>query len=108
MYTSIKLTKRNIYIRDKYRCQYTGKQLKFNEANIDHVVPKAKGGKNTWDNLVVCSKDINSIKGDKTNEEAGLKLIKKPTKPSTDSPYKLFDTRFNMPESWSKFIKVKK
>jgi 5-methylcytosine-specific restriction endonuclease McrA len=103
----LRLTKRNIYIRDKYRCQYTGKQLKFDEANIDHVIPRAKGGRNTWDNLVVCTKEINSQKGDRTPEEAGLKLIRKPVKPSPDGPHRLLDTRFNMPESWKKFIKVK-
>ena len=104
----LRLTKRNIYIRDKYRCQYTGKQLKYDEANIDHIIPKARGGRNTWDNLVVCTKEINSIKGDRTPEEAGLKLIKKPVKPTPDGPHKLMDPKFNMPESWSKFIKVKK
>ncbi len=104
----LRLTKRNIYIRDRYRCQYTGKQLKFDEANIDHVIPRARGGKNTWSNLVVCTKEINSIKGDRTPEEAGLKLIKKPVKPAPDGPHKLMDPKFNMPASWSKFIKVKK
>jgi 5-methylcytosine-specific restriction endonuclease McrA len=104
----LRLTKRNIYIRDRYKCQYTGKQLKFDEANIDHVIPRSRGGKNTWSNLVVCTKEINSMKGDRTPAEAGLKLIKKPVKPSPDGPHKLMDPKFNMPESWSKFIKVKK
>ncbi len=104
----LRLTKKNIYIRDKYKCQYTGKQLSYDEANIDHVIPRARGGKNTWDNLVVCSKEINSIKGDRTNEEAGLKLIKKPVRPSPDGPHRLMDSKFNMPESWGKFLKSNK
>ncbi len=98
----MRLTKRNIYIRDRYKCQYSGKQLSYNDANIDHVVPRSRGGKNTWDNLVVCSKEINSIKGDRTNEEAGLKLIKKPVKPPSDSL--LIDPKLNMPKSWAKFM----
>ena len=53
----VKLTKRNIYIRDGYKCQYTGKRIKEAEADIDHVVPRAQGGKNSWENMVVCSKD---------------------------------------------------
>lgn len=101
----LRLTKRNIYIRDKYRCQYTGKQLNFDEANIDHIIPRSRGGKNTWDNLVVCTKEINSIKGDRTPEEAGLKLIKQPVKSVAAGPHKLMDPKFKMPESWSKFIK---
>jgi len=104
----LRLTKKNIYIRDKYKCQYTGKQLSYDEANIDHVIPRARGGKNTWGNLVVCSKEINSIKGDRTNEEAGLKLIKKPVKPTPDGPHRLLDPKFKMPESWNKFIKSNK
>ena len=104
----LRLTKRNIYIRDRYKCQYTGKQLNFNEANIDHIIPRARGGKNTWDNLVVCTKEINSIKGDKTPEEAGLKLIKKPVKPTLDGPHRLLDPKFKMPDSWNKFIKSNK
>ena len=102
----LRLTKRNIYIRDKYRCQYTGKQLGFDEANIDHVIPRSRGGRNTWSNMVVCTKEINSKKGDRTPSEAGLKLIRKPVKPSPDAPHRLFDPKFNMPESWKKFIKV--
>jgi 5-methylcytosine-specific restriction endonuclease McrA len=71
-------TKRNIWIRDNGVCQYSGKKLKPEEANIDHPFPKSRGGPNTWENMVLCHKDINSKKGSKTPEEAGLKLIKKP------------------------------
>lgn len=71
-------TKNNIWIRDKGICQYSGKKLKPEEANIDHPFPKSRGGPNTWENMVLCHKDINSKKGSKTPEEAGLKLIRKP------------------------------
>jgi len=71
-------TKNNIWIRDKGICQYSGKKLKPEEANIDHPFPKSRGGPNTWENMVLCHKDINSKKGNKTPEEAGLKLIRKP------------------------------
>ncbi len=103
----LRLTKRNIYIRDKYKCQYSGEQLNYDEANIDHVIPRSRGGKKEWSNLVVCSKEINSIKGDRTPEEAGLKLIKKPVKPVSDGPHRLLDDKFDMPKSWSKFISSK-
>lgn len=103
---NVKLTKRNIYIRDKYKCQYTGKQVSQSESDIDHVIPRSQGGKNTWDNMVVCSKDVNRRKGDKTPEQAGLKLIKKPKKPKYDGL--LIDPKMNIPESWNKFIKGNK
>lgn len=71
-------TKNNIWLRDNGICQYSGKKLKPEEANIDHPFPKSRGGPNTWENMVLCHKDINSKKGSKTPEEAGLKLIRKP------------------------------
>ena len=99
----VRLTKRNIYIRDGYRCQYTGKKVKESEADIDHIIPRSKGGKNAWDNMVVCSKDINRMKADRTPEQVGLKLIKKPKKP--DANRLLIDPKLRIPESWKKFIK---
>lgn len=98
----VRLTKKNIFLRDKYICQYTGKQMKGSEADIDHVVPKSKGGKSTWDNLVVCSKEINRLKRDRTPEEAGLTLIKQPAKPSYEKL--MVDPKMDIPESWRKFI----
>lgn len=73
-------TKHNIWIRDNGTCQYSGKKLQKEEANIDHPMPKSRGGPNTWENMVLCHKDINSKKGSKTPEEAGLKLIRQPKK----------------------------
>lgn len=96
------LTKKNIYIRDKYCCQYSGRQLKQDEADIDHINPRSKGGKNSWDNLVVCDKDINRIKGDRTPEEAGLTLIKKPTKPVYSQI--MIDPKIKKYKSWDKFL----
>ena len=98
-----KLTKRNIYIRDGYKCQYSGKKLKQADADIDHIIPKSQGGKNSWDNMVVCTREINRKKGNKTPEQAGLKLIKKPIKP--DSNILLINPKIKIPLSWNKFIK---
>lgn len=81
----LRLTSENIARRDNYTCQYTGKKLKKGEGNIDHVLPRDRGGKNTWENMVFCDKKVNSSKGNKTNEEAGLKLIRKPKSPSAIS-----------------------
>jgi len=96
-------TKRNIYARDGYVCQYTGKKISHGNANIDHVIPLKRGGKNTWGNMVVCDKKLNSIKGDRTPEEAGLKLIKKPTK--LESGNIVIHPKMTIKESWKKFIK---
>lgn len=70
-----------IRIRDGYRCQYTGRKLTKEEASIDHVFPKSRGGDNSWQNLVTAWKKINTMKGNMTNAEAGLKLRRKPVVP---------------------------
>jgi len=101
LYKKMPLTLKSIRERDRNICQYSGKKLKPEEGSIDHVLPKSRGGKNSWDNLVFCDKRINSRKGNKTNEEAGLKLIKKPEEPplmplATEIPIKHKD--------WSIFL----
>lgn len=74
-------SKDSIWMRDRGVCQYSGKSLKKGQGDIDHVIPKSKGGGESWDNLVLCSKEVNTKKGNKSNEEVGLKLIKQPTSP---------------------------
>jgi hypothetical protein len=101
----MKLTKRNIFIRDEFTCQYTGKKVSTKNADIDHVIPKSRGGKTSWGNLVVCSKTVNRKKADKTPQEAGLQLLKKPIKPPPQIIY--IDPKMDMPESWNKFIAKK-
>lgn len=74
-------TKEAIRRRDGSVCQYTGKTLTNKEGNIDHVVPRAQGGKNTFENLVWSCKEVNFLKADKTPQQAGLKLLRKPAAP---------------------------
>lgn len=70
-----------IWERDGGVCQYTGRKLKPSEGNIDHVIPVSRGGKSTWDNCVLADKKVNSKKGSKLPEEAGLKLLRRPFAP---------------------------
>lgn len=76
-----KPTKEALWRRDGGIDQYTGKPLNKNDANIDHIIPSSRGGKDTWTNMVVTSKEINTRKGNRLNEEVGLKLIRKPVAP---------------------------
>ena len=99
---NLRLTKKNLFIRDKFTCQYTGKNISHKEADIDHVIPRSKGGRTVWSNLVVCDKTVNRKKADRTPEEAGLALRKQPRKPSALSL--LIDPRMEQPESWKKFL----
>jgi 5-methylcytosine-specific restriction endonuclease McrA len=98
----VRLTKKNICIRDSYNCQYTGEKVDRKDADIDHIIPKSKGGTSSWDNLVYTSKKLNRKKADKSLEEAGLKLVKKPKKPKARSL--LLNSVRTMPDSWKKFI----
>src|SRR5271169_5908925 len=72
---------RSIRERDRHRCQYTGKLLRPDEGNIDHIVPRSRGGKTTWENCVLASKEINSKKGNRLPREAGLRLLSAPRAP---------------------------
>ena len=76
-----KLCSRTIRERDGNRCQYTGKVLKPEEGSLDHVVPRSRGGKDAWENLVWSSKDVNARKGNRLPHEAGLKLLSVPRAP---------------------------
>ena len=92
-----------IRLRDGNRCQYTGRKLKKEEISIDHVLPRSKGGDNSWGNMVVTSKELNALKGDKLNSEMGLKLIATPTKPKPIPRYKLI--REARHADWKLFLK---
>jgi 5-methylcytosine-specific restriction endonuclease McrA len=71
--------------RDGNKCQYTGVQLTNKTFSLDHVLPKSKGGRDTWDNLVAAHKDFNSRKGNKLNHEIGAKLLR-PIPPARRQP----------------------
>jgi 5-methylcytosine-specific restriction endonuclease McrA len=76
-----KLNAKNIRERDGNRCQYTGRELRPEEGSLDHVLPRSRGGADTWENLVWSSKDVNARKGDRLPHEAGLKLLSVPRAP---------------------------
>ena len=72
---------RAIWRRDGGVCQYTGRKLKEGEGNIDHIVPISRGGASTWENCVLSHREVNSRKADRLPQEAGLRLLRKPTTP---------------------------
>lgn len=77
----IKPSRSNILWRDSCKCQYCAKLYSASELTLDHVMPRSRGGENTWTNLVTSCKKCNQKKRDRTPEEAGMRLIKKPVKP---------------------------
>ena len=99
----VKFSRKNIFRRDGNTCQYCYREFEKSDLNIDHVVPRARGGKSTWENVVVSCIKCNSRKGHKTVDEAGLKLLKKPVKPRFLANSKL-DRVKSIPTSWKDFV----
>lgn len=77
-----KFSRKNVYLRDNYTCQYCGKHFEYNDLTYDHLQPRSKGGKTQWDNIVTCCKECNSKKGNKSLEESHLTLLHYPVIPS--------------------------
>ena len=77
--TNLSVSRKRLFKRDNFQCGYCGSQKNL---TIDHVIPKSRGGSNGWNNLVTCCSRCNSFKGDKTPEDAGMKLKFKPTVPN--------------------------
>ena len=80
--TLVRFSRANLYARDGYRCQYCDEQYSERELTLDHVVPVAKGGKKSWENIVTACLDCNQKKGHKSLMEMGYTLKKKPTAPN--------------------------
>ena len=76
----IMLSRKNVIMRDGHQCQYCGTTR--GAMTIDHVIPKRRNGSDTWDNMVCACIKCNNKKGDRTPEQAGMKLIRKPYRPS--------------------------
>lgn len=77
----VKLNRRNIFARDANHCQYCGKAFPTSELSLDHVVPRARGGQSSWENLVCCCVACNARKGGRTPSQAHMTLVRKPVKP---------------------------
>lgn len=104
-----RVTKSGLWDRDKGKCIYTGKTLTKSSATIEHIIPKSRwkekklaGSPDNWTNLALCDKEINHKKGSKTPEEAGLKLLWKPTEPNAVPSYSLLSEARHA--DWSHFL----
>ena len=101
--TPVRLTRRNIYARDRSRCQYCGKHFSTTELTLDHVVPRSRGGVMSWTNVVCCCVRCNVSKGGRTPTEAGLRLIVEPVRPKR-SPVITLHLTSDKYASWKQFL----
>ena len=101
----IPLTRRNVFARDYHSCQYCDQRGPNHVLTIDHVVPRSKGGRETWENIVTACARCNHKKGMRTVEQAGMKLRRPPRAPILNPVLEmnLRDSRF---ESWRRFIRA--
>jgi 5-methylcytosine-specific restriction endonuclease McrA len=78
----IRFSRRNIFERDKNTCQYCGRRMPKTDLTLDHVIPRSRGGIDSWDNLVLACMHCNVSKGSRTPDEARMPLIRRPVKPT--------------------------
>jgi 5-methylcytosine-specific restriction endonuclease McrA len=96
---------RGIWERDGGICQYTGRKLSPKEGNIDHVLPRSRGGKTTWDNCVLAHTEVNSRKADRLPHEAGLRLRRAPVAPRVVPASVLIRNTHNV-RDWQHFLRT--
>lgn len=103
----VKFNRQNIFERDNYTCQYTGRVFRAKDLTLDHVIPRDRGGRTSWENIVTCSRDVNSRKGNRLPHEAGLRLIRKPERPRW-RPFAVVAAGSDIDASWANFLHVEK
>src|SRR5271157_1987184 len=79
----VKFSRINVFTRDGFRCQYCGESKKMTDLNYDHLVPRQQGGRTVWENIVTACYPCNSRKANRTPEQAGMKVRRRPYKPKT-------------------------
>src|SRR5580692_7569295 len=103
---TVRLTRRNLMFRDAHQCQYCGKRPPLRELNIDHVLPRSRGGADSWENLVTACRVCNLRKGWKTPEEAMMRLLRVPAAPRWSSTTQILLGTPSQFDEWAPFLKA--
>jgi len=98
------LSRKNILLRDRYTCQYCHRTMPSIELTLDHVQPRSRGGGSSWENLVACCHPCNNRKGNRTPDEAGMKLLKIPRPFSLHTSRHLMRMLGNADARWRKYL----
>jgi 5-methylcytosine-specific restriction endonuclease McrA len=102
----IRLTRKNVMLRDAHQCQYCGRRPPVRDLNIDHVLPRSRGGMDSWENLVTACRLCNLRKGWKTPEEAMMRLLRAPGPPRWSATMQILLGSPNPFEEWAPFLKA--
>ncbi|MBI5380257.1 MAG: HNH endonuclease [Nitrospirae bacterium] len=100
----VKFSRANIFARDGHRCQYCGRRHSLEDLTFDHVIPIAKGGGKSWENIVTACMECNRRKGGRTPEDAGLRLVRKPDRPRWRPVVTITLGIKQTPESWRDYL----
>jgi 5-methylcytosine-specific restriction endonuclease McrA len=100
----VKFSRINIYGRDKYTCQYCGIKSSLGELTYDHVVPRSRGGKTTWTNIVTCCGGCNRRKANRTPEQAGMRLLRAPVQLTAMPVLVVAVSRESVPDAWRDYL----
>ncbi|MCH7707961.1 MAG: HNH endonuclease [Myxococcales bacterium] len=100
----VRFSRVNIFARDRFTCQYCGSQPPRSQLNLDHVVPRALGGKTSWENVVCSCVDCNRRKGGRTPKQARLRLNRKPVRPRWTPLVNLAAPQHERYEEWRPFL----
>lgn len=101
--STVRLTRRNIFLRDGHTCQYCGRVATSRELNLDHVMPRSRGGPMSWENVVCSCRVCNLRKGGRTPAEANMRLLRKPSRPRW-SPVLALAFAPDRPREWEPFL----
>ena len=97
------VSRKGILVRDDFRCQYCGREFAPGDLTLDHVTPKSRGGQFSWENLVACCYVCNNRKDNKTPQEAGMHLVRKPKRPKW-RPFIQINLTLHRHDSWKHFL----
>jgi 5-methylcytosine-specific restriction endonuclease McrA len=103
--TRVRFSRFNIYARDDNTCQYCRRRFSRAELNLDHVIPRSRGGSTSWENVVCSCVPCNLKKGGRTPDEAGMKLLRHPTRPRW-TPMFRSATRRAFYREWRPFLSL--
>src|SRR6516225_2004803 len=98
------LSRKNILMRDRYTCQYCHRTMPSGELTLDHVIPRSRAGESAWENLVACCHYCNNRKGNRTPEEAGMKLLRQPRPFSLHTSRHLMRMMGKGEAQWRKYL----